>query len=66
MGAVYPLTEAHVLLTCAATGLIGGWLSVFNGAQKQLCSLAVSVPEIGELRRRIGGAALPFRLFLLA
>lgn len=25
-----------------------------------------SAPEIGESRRRIGGAALPFRLFLLA
>lgn len=29
-----------------------------------LCS-SDSVPEIRELRRRIGGAALPFRLFLL-
>lgn len=32
MWAVYPLTEAHVLLTCAATGLIRGRVSLFNGA----------------------------------
>lgn len=64
MWAVYPLTEAHVLLTRAATGLIWGWVSPLNGAEKQLCSLTVCaapIPrlKITESRRRIGGAALP-------
>ena len=64
MWAVYPLTEAHVLLTRAATGLIWRWVSLLNGAEKQLCSLTVCAApilrlKIRESRRRIGGAALP-------
>lgn len=44
MRAVYPLTEAHVLSTCAASGLIGGWVSLLSGVRKQLYSVfAVSV-----------------------
>lgn len=71
MWAVYSLTEAHVPLTCTATGLIRGWVSLLSGAWKQLCSPdclrgSDSAPEIRELRRGIAGAAPPFRLFLLA
>lgn len=39
MGLCIPLTEARVLLTSAATGSIWGWVSMFNGAKRQLCSL---------------------------
>ena len=68
MWAVYPLTEAHVLLTRAATGLIWGWVSLLNGAEKQLCSPTVCAApilrlKIRESRRRIGGAALPVTPF---
>jgi len=48
--AVYPLTEAHVLSTCAATGLIGGWVSVFTGVEKQLYPPTVRAAPILRLK----------------
>lgn len=47
---MYPLTEAPVLLTRAATGLIRGRVSPFGGAEEQLCSPAVCAAPILRLK----------------
>lgn len=61
MGCVFS-DRTHVPLTCAATGLIRGWVSPLAGAWKQLCSPdclrgSDSAPEIRESCRGIAGVA---------